>query len=288
MSDENVRASVLYVSDFGSDPADFFDLAYLLRSPNHDLQGVCLPNENALPSLRAFFDAADGRMTAFFGGEGLRDALNAAPIGVNLIVVGGYARVARLLAADRALFREKQVRLFLVGGHVNDYSENRTGERLPIDPRLPQKNPERFAPEGDRRLASPEERAAWTRLLTSGEGIIWLPRDICLWRYAASGVLADGGPLCDLLLSLLPAGSSEPVLLSALPALLLAVQPDPFAWMRLFRVVAARVEADPERAAITQFATRTDAPNLYAVIAIDGTALGKLLTARLRDRPLSV
>ena len=61
--------------------------------------------------------------------------------------------------------------------------------------------------------------------------------------------------------------------------------PDPFAWMRLFRALTARVEVD-ESGAVTAFTTRTDAPNLYTVIAIDGQALGKALTPVLRDRPL--
>jgi len=68
---------------------------------------------------------------------------------------------------------------------------------------------------------------------------------------------------------------------------LLAVEPDPFAWMRLFRAVAARVAEDAS-GTVTSFSTTSERPNLYAVIAIDGQALGKLLTATLRDRPLAV
>jgi hypothetical protein len=55
--------------------------------------------------------------------------------------------------------------------------------------------------------------------------------------------------------------------------------------MRLFRATTARVEVD-EDGTVRSFTTRTDSPNLYAVIAIDGRALGKILTPRLRDRPL--
>src|SRR5262249_55532532 len=122
-----------------------------------------------------------------------------------------------------------------------------------------------------------------------------------LWRYAAPGILSDGGEVSEFLLrelfyaNLRAAGpeadrydaADAPVLLSALPALLLAVEPDPFAWMRLFRAVTARVEVDAS-GAVVSLATTTDQPNLYAVIAIDGQALGKLLTATLRDRLLAV
>lgn len=297
-------APILYVTDLTYDrydPADLFDLAYLIRSPDHDLRGVCLTTadgegERILDALTTL--AGGGSVPPYVGISGLRKALADAPAGINLVVVGGYGVVAELLASDRASLREKGARLFLVGGHANDYASGSVGdERLPIDPRLKQRNPERFAPGGDPRVGA-EQRAAWASLLISGEGVIWLPRDICLWRYAAPGVLADGGRVAEFLLrelfyaNLGPAGETNrydaadaPVVLSALPALLLAVQPDPFAWMRLFRVVTARVEADAD-GAITLLSTRTDTPNLYAVIAIDGTALGKLLTTRLRDRPL--
>ena len=201
---------------------------------------------------------------------------------------------------ERALFREKVARLFVVGGVVNDYSRRGAeGERLPIDPRLKERNPERFGPEGDPRAADPVEGAALGALLTSGEAVIWLPRDICLWRYAAPQILSDGGEVCEFLirelfyarLQALGPGADRydaadaPVLLSALPALLLAVRPDPSLWLRLFRAVLARAEVDAA-GSISDFVLKPENPNLYAVIAIDGRALGKLLTARLRDRPL--
>lgn len=302
---EKVAAPIVYVTDLGFDafdPADLFDLAFLARSTDHDLRAVCLADEGG--SGRRVLDAlaarAPGAGAPVVGGaDGLLAAMRDADGPVNLIVTGGFGVVSAALDADKAGFREKVARLFLVGGHVNDYGDfgrGAVGERLPIDPRLRERNPERFAPSGDSRLCA---GTAFARLLSSGEAVIWLPRDVCLWRYAAPGILEDGGPLCEFLLrelfwSHLRANGADgdrydaadaPVLLSALPALMLAVQPDPFSWMRLFRAVAARVEVG-EGGRVASFTTRTDTPNLYAVVAIDGQALGKLLTARLRDRPL--
>ena len=302
MTDEIARrpAPVVYVTDFGFedfDPADLFDLAYLLGSHDHDLRGVCLTRpdaggERVLDNLSQYNATPPAYYT---GPDGLRAFLAAQAEAVNLVVVGGYGGVAALLADDRAFFRERVARLFLVGGHINEYAPG-IAPRLPFDPRLRDLNPERFKPSGDGRVGSNTD--AWAALLTSGEGVIWLPRDICLWRYAAPGVLADGGPLTEFLRRELfwsnwqtrrfsdhYAAADAPVLLSALPALLLCVEPDPFAWMRLFRVIPARAEASEGR--LTAFTTTTDAPNLYTVVAIDGQALGKLLTARLRTRPLA-
>jgi hypothetical protein len=297
-------APVLYVTDLAYDaydPADLFDLAFLLRSANHDVRGICLtkPEGGGERGLSALTVRMGSSVPVMAGEGALTQALAALPEPVNVIVVGGYTAVAALLRADRARFREKVARLFLVGGHANEYARGKAGERLPVDPWLKERNPERFAPTGDPRVAGQAE--AFGELLTSGEGVIWLPRDICLWRYAAPGMLSDGGPMAEFLLrelffaSLRAAGpdadrydaAETPALLSALPALLLAVEPDPFVWMRLFRALPARVEVDAA-GSVQSITTTTDRPNVYAVIAIDGQALGKLLTAALRDRPLTV
>ena len=300
------RAPALYVSDLsyaGFDPADLFDIAYLLRSPDHDLRGICLSDptgdgERVLDALtlRAGRDAP----SIFYGADGLQSALAEEPdAAVSLIVVGGFGMAADVLARAPTLFRAKVARLFLVGGHVNDYSRpGRAGERLAINPRLREQHPARFAFEGDPR-GTGENTPALGRLLTSGEGVIWLPRDVCLWRYAAPGVLEDGGSLAEFLLRELifahqrddPGAdrydaANAPVLLSTLPALLLAVQPDPAVFLRLFRAVTARADVDTANGRVTAFTTQTERPNLYAVVGIDGQALGKLVTARLRDRPL--
>lgn len=303
-------ARVLYVTDLTYeqfDPADLCDVAYLLRSPEHALNGVCLmasdgDGERTLDALNLRVNGAATTPVAYRrGSEGLLDALREAEEPVSLVVTAGFAGVAEALAADRALFRRTVARLFLVGGHANDYAlPERAGERIPIDPRLKERNPERFDPAGDPRVADPEERAALGTLLTSGEGVIWLPRDVCLWRYAAPQILADGGPVCEFLLrelffaNLRALGpdadrydaADAPALLSALPALLLARHPDPTLWLRLFRAVLARVEVS-EAGDVTAFTPNPESPNLYAVVAIDGRALGKLLTARLRDRSLA-
>lgn len=291
---------VLYVTDLTfalPDPADLFDIAFLLRSPEHALRGVCLPADgDGARVLDALTARARAEVPSLPGAEGLGAALAQAREPVSLVVVAGYGAVAEALARDREAFRAKVARVFLIGGHVNDYARPETPERLPINPRLRERHPERFAGAGDPRLGA--EGAAFARLLTSGEAVIWLPRDICLWRYAAPGALADGGPVAEFLLRELsfwhlrganPAAdryeaADRPVLLSALPASLLARQPDPFAWMRQFRAMTARVETDAA-GAVSTFTTATDAPNLYAVVAIDGQTLGRLLTARLRDRP---
>ncbi|GEM_PF-789718 len=304
-------APVLYVTDLTYeryDPADLFDLAFLRRSPDHRLVGVCLTADaqgdgaRVLGALgvRQRGSGGGAALPHVTGADGLLEALRAADEPVNLVVTGGYAAVRAARERERALFREKVARLFVVGGVVNDYSRRGAeGERLPIDPRLKERNPERFGPEGDPRAADPVEGAALGALLTSGEAVIWLPRDICLWRYAAPQILSDGGEVCEFLirelfyarLQALGPGADRydaadaPVLLSALPALLLAVRPDPSLWLRLFRAVLARAEVDAA-GSISDFVLKPENPNLYAVIAIDGRALGKLLTARLRDRPL--
>lgn len=296
---DRVPAPVLYVTDIAFDrydPADLFDLAYLSLSPDHDVYGVCLTQEGGGERILNALSLRTKRpLPVVRGVTGLTAALTESATPLNLVVVGGYATVAAVLESDRTLFRERVARLFLVGGHANNYGAAGE-ERLPIDPRLKSRNPERFAPTGDRRMMGQE--TAFATLVTSGEGVIWLPRDICLWRYAAPGILSDGGAVTEFLLRELFAANlygtgtntdrydaaDSPAILSTLPALLLATQPDPFTWMRLFRVVTARITTD-ESGAIHTIETKTDTPNLYAVIAIDGQALGKRLTDRLRIRP---
>lgn len=301
---------ILYVTDLSFadfDPADLFDLAFLLRIPDYDLRGVCLldDGENGERVLDALSLAANKPlMPIYCGRDDLIRALRAAPDPVNLVVAGAYPMVADVLQTNQPLFRQKVARLFLVGDHVNRYAGAANGEagisRLPIDPRLRDRFPERFAPGGDARIRGPHTLRAWASLLTSGEGVIWLPRDVCLFRYAAPGVLEGGGPLCDFLRrelfwANLPhfadryRAADAPVLLSALPALLLATQPDPFGWMRLFRAALARVETN-ESGKVSAFSSAANvaSPNVYAVVALDGQALGKRLTDALRDRPLTV
>ncbi|MBC8142258.1 MAG: hypothetical protein H7Y38_12540 [Armatimonadetes bacterium] len=304
MPEPSPPAPVVYCSDLSADrfdPADLFDVAYLLSSPAKlSLQAIVLPegddNARALDVLAARIPNAPN-LSVVSGAEGIAGVLRGASEPANVVAVANVAPLAELLRSDRALFREKVARLFLVGGHANDYALPHTeGERLPIDPRLQERHPERFARSGDSRQ-SDAERKAFGELLTSGEGVIWLPRDICLWRYAAPQILSDGGAVCELLLrelffanlQTMPdrfAAGDAPVLLSALPAFLLATQTDPLGWLRLFRTVTVRVETDADTGTVTGLAAKHERPNAYAVVGMDGAALGKVLTQSLRTRPL--
>ena len=293
-------ARVVYVTDLTFDRfdgSDLFDLAALLRSPEHQLVGVCFAGVNGggeriLDALSLHAPLGGDVPPIEFGSVGLARMLIAAADPINLIVVGAYSIVAEALDGHPELFREKVTRLFIVGGHANDYVGS--ARRLPIAPRLRERFPERYAPAGDPRLFA-ADRPAWARLLTCGQAVIFLPRDICLWSYAAPGVLAGGGSTCDFLLRELfwtqlsaardrYEAAARPVLLSTLPALLLAVKPDPFVWMRLFRVIAARIALGPDQS-VREIDTASESPNLYLVTAVDGKALGGVLTRLLRDTP---
>ncbi len=222
------RAPIVYVTSSGERlPEDALDLRYLDASENHELLGVA---------------------TEF---EALQILLERNLEPVNLVVVAGYTAVSALLETDPALFRRKVARLFLVGGHASPF--------LPTDPRLAERHPERFGP-SDPRITDPE---AFSTLLACGEAVIWLPRDICLWRCDVMD-LTDG-----------------PALLSALPAFLLARSPDPILWLRLFRTLPAHVTSDSGR--VSTLDPKPAAPNLYAVVAIDGAALTRELIRVLRS-----
>lgn len=305
MPEPPAPAPVLYCTDLAADrfdPADLFDVAFMLSSPDKlALRAVVLPeadhNARALDALTVRIRGVPN-LNIVSGAAGIADFLRGADEPVNVVAVANVVPLAALLQTDRALFREKVARLFLVGGHANDYGTARTeGERLPIDPRLEERHPERFAPTGDPRQTD-AEREAFGELLVSGEGVIWLPRDICLWRYAAPQILADGGTACEFLLrelffanlQALPdrfVAGDAPVLLSALPAFLLATQTDPLGWLRLFRTVTVRVEANGDTGRVTGIAAKHNRPNAYAVVGMDGAALGKVLTQALRVRPLA-
>ena len=174
----------------------------------------------------------------------LAEALRIVPEPVNLIATGGFDELATLLDTDQALIRTKIARLFLVGGRAEGF--------LPIDPRIKERYPERFGGTPD---------PAFGRLLTSGEGVIWLPGDVCLWRHWDEEKQAA-------------------TLLSTLPAFCLARHPEPMPWLRLFRTVPARVTVD-ERGNITELTSNDLSPNLYVVVAIDGAALSRFLVAQL-------
>lgn len=172
----------------------------------------------------------------------LAETLRTVPEPVSLIATAGFDILATLLDTDQALIRTKIARLFLIGGRAEGF--------LPIDPRLKARYPERFGGAPD---------PAFGRLLTSGEGVIWLPGDVCLWRHWDEQ-------------------KQEATLLSTLPAFCLARHPEPLPWLRLFRTVPARVSVD-ESGALTELTSNAPNPNLYVVVAIDGAALSRFLGA---------
>ncbi|MGC4046901.1 MAG: hypothetical protein QM758_24160 [Armatimonas sp.] len=187
-------APVIYVTAPGEyRPEDALDIRYLEASEDHQLLGIAT-------------DTAS-----------LQDLLEHASVSVNLVVVESYGAVSQVLTEDRARFREKVARVFLVGGQAGDF--------LPTDPRLAERHQEYFQ-DTEPRLREPE---AFSQLLASGEAVIWLPRDICLWR-------------CDVMDL-----TRGVVLLSALPAFLLARRPDPLPWLRLFRTIPVQVGSEKGR-----------------------------------------
>ncbi|WP_309710092.1 hypothetical protein [Armatimonas sp.] len=177
----------------------------------------------------------------------LAEVLEGALEPVSLIATGGFVELLALLETNQALIRTKIARLFLVGGRAEGF--------LPIDPRLKERFPERFGGDPDPALG---------RLLTSGEGVIWLPGDVCLWRHWDEETQAA-------------------TLLSTLPAFCLARHPEPMPWLRLFRAVPARVAVD-EQGAVTELLVNAPIPNLYVVVAVDGAALSRFLMADLPRR----
>lgn len=174
----------------------------------------------------------------------LTEALERAPEPVSVIATGGFDELLALLETNQALIRSKVARLFLVGGRAEGF--------LPIDPRLKERYPERFGGDPD---------PAFGRLLTSGEGVIWLPGDVCLWRHWDEE-------------------KQEATLLSTLPAFCLARHPEPMPWLRLFRVVPARVAVDAS-GKLTELLVNAPSPNLYVVVAVDGAALSRFLVAEV-------
>ncbi len=170
----------------------------------------------------------------------LTDVLEGAPEPVSVIATGGFGELLALLEANQALIRAKIARLFLVGGRAEGF--------VPIDPRLKERYPERFGGEPD---------PVFGRLLTSGEGVIWLPGDVCLWRHWDEDKQAA-------------------TLLSTLPAFCLARHPEPMPWLRLFRAVPARVAVN-DSGAVTELFVNAPSPNLYVIVAIDGAALSRFM-----------
>lgn len=97
---------------------------------------------------------------------------------------------------------------------------------------------------------------AFARLLTSGEGVIWLPGDVCLWRHWDE---ESKRRLCSP--RFLP--SASPAAADALGAALRPTVP---------AFVAVNEAGDRAERIIN-----APNPNLYIVVAIDGAALSRFL-----------
>lgn len=262
---------VNYVADF-TDIADYFDVAYLLLSDKHDVT-ITAP-ASAQTTVSELIALCGANTTCLHTNvAALMD------VSANWIVTSNYDAMLPILDANPEVRRNIIERLFVVGGHANDYTGS--DQQLRIDPRLKEREPGRFAPEGDGRAANGDAIKA---LLLSREAVIWLPRDICLWRYAAPQIfeLAPNAANQWLLKRLAAVrGEGEPVLLSSFPAFCLAVTPDTMPWLRLFHTVLARLEVSPLSGRVTPIISQESA-NAYVVTAIDGFACGKFITNVLR------
>lgn len=262
---------VVYVSDLG-DIADYFDIAYLLLSTRFSVTLV-IP-EAVQGSVAALLQLCPSKKcVTLFEIESVKGE------DATWIVTSDYMKAARILDWKTTDIRSKVKRLFVVGGQLNNYGA--TEQDFRFSPRLRQSNPKFFQSTGDPRVLDSD---ALSRLLVSGESIIWLPRDVCLWRYSAAEIFAMGpNPVnqwlvrrheeCD--------GGSMPVLLSSLPAFCLSVSPDTMPWLRLFQTSMARLSVAGNGGCVQTDLKSAD-PNAYVVTAMDGFACGKLITDVLR------
>jgi len=262
---------VNYIADF-SDIADYFDVAYLLLSDKHDVTIVAPESEHTfVGELVALCGATTNCLKA--------DVSALMDVPATWIATSDYDAMCPVLERPASVRKTIIERLFVVGGHANDYSGN--DQPMRIDPRLKEREPQGFAPEGDIRGA---EGDAFKSLLLSREAVIWLPRDVCLWRYAAPQIFELApNPVNQWLVSRLATvrGEGEPVLLSTFPAFCLAVTPDTMPWLRLFHTVLGRIELSPLSGRVTPIISQEGA-NAYIVTAIDGFACGKFITTVLR------
>lgn len=264
-----MNVPIAYASDF-REPSDWIDAGFLLASSSYDTVGFVAPREaherlNALAKLCGHTAQIADSLASLKG------------TGWNIVATGYVDGILPSGLPDKQFLREKTSRIFVVGGLAN----HPTRGAVPIHPRLEQLHPERFGPGDDPRW---DDSKSWNRLLASGEGVIWLPRDICLWRFDAVGMLSiEPNPLTHWLLGQWdtsgPRGESI-VLMSTTPAFCLASAPDPALWLRLFRTQLVRVEVDAAGDRCLELAPAS--PNAHAVLAVDGAGLNQLLASRLR------
>lgn len=262
---------VNYIADF-TDIADYFDAAYLLLSDKHDVTIVAPESEHTfVGELVALCGATTNCLKA--------DVSAMMDVPATWLVTSDYDAMLPVLETPPGVRRNIIERLFVIGGHANDYASK--DQPMRIDPRLKEREPQRFTPEGDTRCGDSD---AFKSLLLSREAVIWLPRDVCLWRYAAPQIFELApNPVNQWLVRRLARarGEGEPVLLSTFPAFCLSVTPDTMPWLRLFHTVLGRIELSPLSGRVTPIISQEGA-NAYIVTAIDGFACGKFITNVLR------
>lgn len=264
-----MNAVVVYQATF-DDPADWVDLAIALASPDCRLVCVVAPRDR-FEAIRRFC-GDDASRFALHDSARIDAVPEQLSIGCSWIATGGFDALEGLIRSRRTHYREWVRRTFVVGGFAN-----RAGALvLPMDPRLQRLHPERFG-ESDPRVRDVRSMDA---CLTSGEGVVWLPRDVCLWRFDAIGMLAESEGKWPGQVRALLRARDEPdamVLMSSLPAFLLASLPDTTVWLRWFRVETARYDAD------AGLHLGASLPNIHVVSAIDGHLLSRRLVASISD-----
>jgi hypothetical protein len=117
---------VVYVADF-TDIADLFDVAYLMLSDKHDVS-ILAPVEqhDAVRDLMTLCEAAPDCLHS-----NITD-VSEAP--ANWIVTSHYAAMLPIIQRTPSERRKVIERLFVIGGHANDYSQQ--DQPMRIDPRL--------------------------------------------------------------------------------------------------------------------------------------------------------
>ena len=111
----SVSIPIIYLAPAPLTASNTFDLLFLEASPQYDLIGICESRET------------------------LYECLDAASELVNLIVHTDYEMVLELIEQDKAWFRDKVARIFVIGGQAGGF--------VPIDPRLKERHPKYFAPQ---------------------------------------------------------------------------------------------------------------------------------------------
>ena len=262
---------VVYVGAFET-PEDWVDAAVLVSSPRSDKLVIVAP-EAVHSALRELSGIAFKELEIWERIPQRLSSLNA-----DWIVTGYADAWPEGTAGAKEWMREYSRNFFVVGGRANSLDSS----HFPIDPTLRDAYPQRFAGEEDPAWDHP---GFWNAILASGEGIIWLPRDLCIWRFDAVGMLSGNpNPLAQWLLGRYVASGADTegrMLLSAIPAILLSETPEPMLWLRMFRTETVRIERDS--AGKRRMDRNAPSPNAHCVVAVDGVALNRFLVHRIRS-----